>query len=128
MTSNAERAEVLVRALRAGLDGDTATLEELTTDDVRTWTPTQATSSRQALIEELGRRDSAFSAFDLEITPLDVSGDFACAEWSVAMTHTGSLTLGPDTAVEPTGDGVEFAAYGEYWHCRLDDYACEKNK
>ncbi|MEU9255871.1 DPP IV N-terminal domain-containing protein [Streptomyces sp. NPDC048270] len=31
----------------------------------------------------------------------------------------------PFTAVELVGDAVEFAAFGGYWRCRLDGYACE---
>jgi ketosteroid isomerase-like protein len=127
MTSNRERAAVLVRALRAGLDGDTATLEEVTTDDVRTWTPTQATSSRQELIDELGRRDRAFSDLELDATALDVSGDFACVEWSVSMTHVGPLTLGPDTVIEPTGTrvrvyGVTVAEFRDDRICSVRQY------
>lgn len=29
-------------------------------------------------------------------------------------------------AIELTGDAVEFAAFGEYWRCRLDGYSCER--
>jgi ketosteroid isomerase-like protein len=127
MTSNSQRAAVLVRALRAGLDADIATLEAVTTDDVRTWTPTQATGSREELIAELGRRDNAFSDFDLEATPLDVGGDFACVEWSVAMTHTGSLIVGPDTVIEPTGTrvrvhGVTVAEFRDDRICSVRQY------
>ncbi|WP_314241766.1 S9 family peptidase [Streptomyces kutzneri] len=32
----------------------------------------------------------------------------------------------PFTAVEPVGNAVEFAAFGAYWRCRLDDYTCER--
>lgn len=32
----------------------------------------------------------------------------------------------PFTAIEPAGNAVEFAAFGEYWRCRLDSYACER--
>ncbi|MFF8386995.1 S9 family peptidase [Streptomyces kanasensis] len=31
----------------------------------------------------------------------------------------------PFAAVEPVGNAVEFAAFGAYWRCRLDDYTCE---
>lgn len=31
----------------------------------------------------------------------------------------------PFAAVELTGNAVEFAAFGEYWRCRLDGYSCE---
>ncbi|MET1073491.1 MAG: DPP IV N-terminal domain-containing protein, partial [Umezawaea sp.] len=32
----------------------------------------------------------------------------------------------PFTAVEPIGGAVEFAAFGEYWRCDLDDYSCAR--
>ncbi|GHC75101.1 S9 family peptidase [Streptomyces cinnamoneus] len=32
----------------------------------------------------------------------------------------------PFLAIELTDGAVEFAAFGEYWRCRLDDYACER--
>ncbi|UQI45205.1 S9 family peptidase [Streptomyces sp. HU2014] len=32
----------------------------------------------------------------------------------------------PFLAVELVGDAVEFHAFGEYWRCRLDGYACER--
>ncbi|MFI6849163.1 DPP IV N-terminal domain-containing protein [Kitasatospora sp. NPDC050467] len=32
----------------------------------------------------------------------------------------------PFMAIELTGDAVEFAAFGEYWRCRLDGYSCER--
>jgi SnoaL-like polyketide cyclase len=37
------------------------------------------------------------------VSPLDVGGDHACAEWTVTMTHTGTLTLADGLVVEPTG-------------------------
>ncbi|MFD9410708.1 DPP IV N-terminal domain-containing protein [Streptomyces sp. NPDC059989] len=32
----------------------------------------------------------------------------------------------PFMAIELAGNAVEFAALGEYWRCRLDDYTCER--
>ncbi|MFG2985735.1 DPP IV N-terminal domain-containing protein [Streptomyces sp. NPDC048258] len=32
----------------------------------------------------------------------------------------------PFMAMELAGNAVEFAAFGEYWRCRLDSYACER--
>ena len=92
MTTNAARAETLVRALTAGIEGDHETVRTLVTDDVRAWTPAFATATRDELIEALDHRDDAFSDMDLRATPLDVGGDFACVEWSVDMTHTGALS------------------------------------
>jgi len=102
MTSNGDRAATLVRALRAGLVRDRDALAEVLSDDVRAWTPALSTTSRAELIEHLDRRDDAFSEIDLEVSPLDVGGDYACVEWSVAMTHSGPLTLDDAHVIEPT--------------------------
>jgi ketosteroid isomerase-like protein len=106
MTSNAERATTLVRALRAGLDGDGSTIRELCTEDVMAWTPALSASSITELAAELERRDNAFSDIELEVAPLDVGGDYACAEWSVSMTHSGPLLLAGGEVVEPTGTRI----------------------
>ena len=128
MTTNAARAQVLLRALRAGVDGDHETVRALVTDDVRAWTPAFATTTRDELLDALDRRDDAFSDMDLQLSPLDVNGDYACVEWSVEMTHTGTLTLGPSTTVEATGtrvtvhgitvaefDGAQICSFRQYW-------------
>ena len=101
MTANDDAATTLVRALRAGIEGDRDTLQELFTDDVRAWTPAMSTTSLGELIEELDRRDDAFSDIELDVVPLDVGGGYACVEWSVEMTHSGVVTLA-DTSIEPT--------------------------
>jgi ketosteroid isomerase-like protein len=128
VTTNAARAEMLVRALRAGIDGDHETVRTLVTHDVRAWTPAFATATRDELIEALDHRDDAFSDIDLRATPLDVGGDFACVEWSVDMTHTGALSFAPLTSIEPTGmrvtvhgitvaefDGDQICSFRQYW-------------
>jgi ketosteroid isomerase-like protein len=106
VTSNAVRATTLMRALRAGLDGDDRTLRELYTDDVTAWTPALWASSLDELAAELERRDRAFTDIELEVVPLDVGGDYACAEWSVTMTHTGPLPLAGGEVLEATGTRV----------------------
>jgi ketosteroid isomerase-like protein len=96
----------LTRALRAGLEGDGPALRDLYTDDVRAWTPALSASSLDELTADFEQRDAAFSDVELEVAPLDVGGDYACAEWSVAMTHTGPLLLAGGEVVEPTGTRV----------------------
>ncbi|MGH9288098.1 MAG: ester cyclase [Acidimicrobiales bacterium] len=104
--SNAARAATLARALQAGLDGDGSALRDLYTEDVTAWTPALSASSLDELAAELERRDAAFSDLELDVVPLDVGGDYACAEWSVTMTHTGPLVLAGGEVVEPTGTRV----------------------
>jgi ketosteroid isomerase-like protein len=129
MTSNAERATILERALRAGIDGDRDAIDELYTEDVTAWSPVFGITSRTELVGELERRDEAFSDVELEVTALDVGGDYACAEWRVTMTHTGDLRLGdvdpiPATGVTVTLNGVTIAefrggkicSFRQYWN------------
>jgi ketosteroid isomerase-like protein len=128
MSSNEARATALVRALRAAIERDRETLGALLTDDVRAWTPTLSTSSLSELFDELERRDDAFSDFALDATPLDVGGDYACVEWTVAMTNTGRITLDSDHSIGPTGtrvtvhgvtvaefDGDRICSVRQYW-------------
>jgi ketosteroid isomerase-like protein len=126
-TSNEDRATTLARALHAGIKADRETLHELLTDDVRAWTPTLATSSLGELLDELDRRDGAFSEMDLEVTPLDVGGDYACAEWTVEVTHSGSIQLSADDTIEPSGmrvtlHGVTVAEFDGGRICSLRQY------
>jgi ketosteroid isomerase-like protein len=127
MTSNAERSAMLARALRAAVHGDRPTLAALYTDDVKAWTPALSAASAAELLTELDRRDDAFSEIDLEVMPLDVGGDYACAEWRVTMTHTGSLELGDEQFVAPTGlritiNGVTVAEFEGERICGLRQY------
>jgi ketosteroid isomerase-like protein len=127
VSSNAERAGILVRALQASIAGETAVIPELYTDDVRTWAPAQATSSAAELATEFERRDEAFSDVDLTVIPLDVGGDYAAAEWTVAMTHDGPLTVADGNVVEPTGNritlhGVTVAEFRGDRICSLRQY------
>ena len=126
MTSNQERATTLERALRAGIGGDPDTLQAVFTDDVRAWTPALSTSSRDELIAELDHRDDAFTDVELDVVPLDVGGDFACVEWSVNMTHSGTITLDERT-IAPTGirvalHGVTVAEFHGERICSLRQY------
>ena len=126
MTSTAERSEILVHALRAAVSGDAATLASLYTDDIKAWTPTRSASSAAELIAELERRDGAFSEIEVEITPLEVGSDYACAEWRVTMAHTGDLEL-RDAVVPTTGlriavNGVTVAEFEADRICALRQY------
>jgi ketosteroid isomerase-like protein len=126
MTSNAERAMILIGALHAAVRGDRATLSGLYTDDVKAWTPALWASSAAELLAELDRRDDAFSDVELEVMPLDVGGDCAGAEWRVTMTHSGDLEL-RDAIVPPTGlrisiNGVSIAEFRGDRICALRQY------
>jgi len=127
MTTNESRATTLVNALRAGIEGDQATLRKLLADDVRAWTPTMSTSSLTELIEELDRRDGAFTDVELDAVPLDVGGDFACVEWTVEMTHSGTIALTGEERIEPSGTrvtlhGVTVAEFADDQICSLRQY------
>jgi ketosteroid isomerase-like protein len=127
MSSNAERASVLVRALRAAIDRDIDTLRAVLADDVTTWTPGQSATSLAELIDELESRGDAFSDLVFDATPLDVGGDFACVEWTVGMTHSGLLALADGTRIEPSGirvdvHGVTVAEFEGERICSLRQY------
>jgi ketosteroid isomerase-like protein len=127
MTSNATRAEVLARALRAAVDGDIRPVADVFTDDVKAWTPALVAASRDELFAAYEQRDGAFSEFELELVPLDVNGSFACAEWTVTMSHTGPLSVAVDHSVEPTGvrvtvHGVTVAEFRDEQICALRQY------
>jgi hypothetical protein len=103
MTSNATRASTLERALRASVAGESSAIGELYTEDVKMWAPALSVSSAGELASWFQQRDDAFSDIELDVSPLDVGGDYACAEWTVTMTHSGTLVLPGGPAVEPTG-------------------------
>jgi ketosteroid isomerase-like protein len=127
MTSNAERAAILTRALRARFEGDRAALAELYTDDVRVWTPALSAASMDELLVEFDRQDDAFSDIAIEVAPLDVGGEYACAEWIVSMTHSGPLEVAEGRVVEATGtavvlNGVTVAEFTGDRICSLRQY------
>ena len=131
MTSNADTAARSSRALRAAVDGDRATLADAVH---RRRQGVDAGSvdvvGARSCIAELDRRDDAFSDIELDVTPLDVGGDYACAEWRVTMTHTGDARSSrdggscPPTASahhdqrrrpSPSSDGDRICALRQYW-------------
>ena len=127
MMANAARAQTLVRALRASIEGDRTAMGDVFTDDVTAWTPALTAASRDELIAEFERRDDAFSDIDVDVLPLDVGGDFACAEWSVTLTHSGPLTMAGGEFIEPTGlrvtiHGVTVAEFRGDRVCSLRQY------
>jgi ketosteroid isomerase-like protein len=127
MTSSAARSALLARALRATVEGDRSTLAQLYTDDVKAWTPARSAASAAELLAEAERRDDAFSDVELEVNPLDVAGEYACAEWRVTMTHTGDLVLRDGAVVAPTGlrvtvNGVTVAEFEGPRICALRQY------
>jgi ketosteroid isomerase-like protein len=126
MTTNSTRASILMRSLRASIEGDSSVVGELYTDDVKVWAPALSVSSALELAAEFERRDEVFSGIELDVSPLDVAGDYACAEWSATMTHSGPLILA-DAVAEPTGiritvNGVTVAEFEGDRICSLRQY------
>ena len=127
MTSAAARAAILERALHASIDHDHTAAADLYTEDVRAWTPAVSTSSLDELMSEFDRRDDAFSDFQLETSPFEASGHYACVEWSVTMTHTGPLQVADGKVVDPTGmcvtlHGVTVAEFRGDRICSIRQY------
>ena len=107
MTDRAARVAVLQDAMRAALTGDPSLVERAYTEDVTGWSPVMEVASRYDLAADLANRAAAFSEIDLTLDPVDAVGDKLIAEWRVAATHSGLLTLDEDVALEPTGRRIE---------------------
>jgi SnoaL-like domain len=137
--SNAGRASVLAQALRAALAGDARTVELACTEDVRVWTPFLTASSRDELVTLVAAMD-ALAPCEVEIVPLDVGGDFACAEWSVRIPRNGLLEgagvaeisdssglLSPEESSESvvTVHGVTVAEFRDDRICAVRQYSDE---
>jgi ketosteroid isomerase-like protein len=127
MTTNRERADHLTAALHAIVDGDTDALDALLADDVRIWTPEVSTAELDEFLTVLGRRDDAFSDVRLDVVPLDVSGDYACAEWTVELVHSGAFELADGSSLDPSGrrlvlHGVTVAEFAGGEICSLRQY------
>jgi ketosteroid isomerase-like protein len=129
MTSNRDRAALLERVLRAVVAADRVELELLLTDDARIWTPEVSAGTRTDFLELLKGRDDAFSDFAVEVVPLDVGGQYGCAEWTVAMVHTGPIELPDGLTIEQSGlpivlhgatvaefDGEQICSLRQYWN------------
>ncbi len=127
MATNAARAAALVRGIEASLAGDSTVVADLYTKDVKAWSPALSVSSAAELAVEFEDRDEAFSDIELEVSPLDLSGDLACVEWFATATHSGQL-VDDDLWIEPTGvrcrlrgvtvaefDGDRIRSFRQYW-------------
>jgi predicted ester cyclase len=130
VTSNRRRADILVRALHSGVVGGAEALD-LFTEDVRVWTPTFNARSLADLTAETSVLEAALSDVDLDVRPLDVGGDYACAEWVFSATHSGPLPLGEETGAQPTGRrvrlvGVAVAEFDGDRICSLRHYWDER--
>jgi ketosteroid isomerase-like protein len=128
MASDAERAAILVRSLEASIAGDSSVVAELYTDDVTGIAPALTVTSAAELAVELEDRDGAFSDIEITVSPLDVGGARAAAEWIVSVTHSGPLELDDEVVIDPTGlrlslhgatfadfDGDRISSFRQYW-------------
>ncbi|MGW6982377.1 DPP IV N-terminal domain-containing protein [Streptomyces sp. NPDC054932] len=79
------------------------------------YTVSHGTGTRFVLADPAaGTREPAFDHTRLAAALAAASGQ-----------HVNAEAL-PFTAVQPSDNAVEFAAFGAYWRCRLDDYTCEQ--
>ena len=126
--SNEERAAILVRGIEASLRGDSELVAELFTNDVHGYSPAASVASAAELAVEFEDRDDAFSEIELDVRPLDVGDQQACAEWLVTVTHSGPLTVDDETVLAATGrrltfqgatiaefEGAKIRAFRQYW-------------
>jgi ketosteroid isomerase-like protein len=127
MATRAERAAILVRAIEASLVGNSEVIAELYTDDVRGWSAGTNVSSAAELAVEFEDREAAFSDVGLEVMPLDVGGNCACAEWIATATFSGPFAVDDDDVIEPTGQritlrGVTVAEFERSRICAFRQY------
>jgi ketosteroid isomerase-like protein len=105
--------DLLTTALRAVLLGEAVDVVALFTEDLATWSPTIATTSRAELVEALAAVDDlgdALSDVVLSIDSLVVVADVGViAEWRLGADHTGPLLIGDDLLVEASGRRIELA-------------------
>ena len=126
MISNQGRADLLVRALRSRVLGG-GEAGDLFTEDVKVWTPTFSARSLADLTAETSVFEAAFSDVDLDVRPLDVGGDYACAEWVLWATHSGPFPSREEAGAQPTGRrvrlvGVTVAEFDDDRICSLRHY------
>lgn len=100
---------VLKQALEAAVAGDKSRLPELFTEDVVGWAPTLAVASRAELEHEFDEQHDALSNITITFDAVYLVGDNAIAEWRIGADHTGTLDLGDEGSIEPTGRHVALA-------------------
>jgi ketosteroid isomerase-like protein len=127
MTTNRERADALTSVLRAIVAGDDGALDGVLTDDVRVWTPEVSVASLRDFAAVIDRRDDAFTDVRIDARPLDVGGDYACAEWTAQMIHSGPIEFADGTSVAASGraivlHGVTVAEFDGDRICSLRQY------
>jgi SnoaL-like domain len=127
VTTNQARATALMRAIGACVDGDAIVLTELFSQDVAVWSPAFSGQGLSELLAGLDAIREAFSHPDVQLTPLEVGGDFACVEWSIGLLHTGRVALSDDWVIEATGlpvvvHGVTVAEFEDERICALRQY------
>ena len=106
MTDLSARTAVLRDALEAAATGDPTLIERAYTEDVTGWSPVLEVASRDDLAADLRGREAAFSDVELTLDPVEEVGDKLIAEWRVAATHSGVLTL-DELELQPTDRRVE---------------------
>ncbi len=85
-------------------------------------------SSAAELAGEFEDRAGVFTDIVLDVAPLDVGGERACAEWVATITHSGPLAVDDDVVLEPTGvrcslhgvtvaefEGDRIRSFRQYW-------------
>lgn len=128
MSTKAERAALLIRAIEASLTGDSSVIERLCTDDVEGWSAARDVTSPAALAVEFEDRLDGFSDVDVDVVPLDVTGERACAEWVATVTHSGPVASDQGVVIEATGlrltlhgvtvaefEGDRIRSFRQYW-------------
>jgi SnoaL-like polyketide cyclase len=103
-TVERQRADVLIRAVVANVEGDASDIEQLFTPDVSGDSPATAARSREELAIELDERRDAFRQHDVTFRNVEVNGDLARVEWIATGLHVGPFVLERNgVTLDPTG-------------------------
>jgi hypothetical protein len=130
-TSSESRTDRLSRAIVAAISGDAAQVEKLFTHDVVGTGPVISVTSRAELEGALEQRDGSLLDVEVQLSPLEVSGNQAAVEWVASAVESTSLAVdarSPGEAV-PTSrrvrvravtvaefDGDLISSFRSYWN------------
>jgi hypothetical protein len=95
------RMETLRDALLMTVSGYTPAVVEMFTDDVEVISPVLVVHDRDALVDELRRRNQVFSDIELELQATELADDRLLGEWQLSAVLSGHLEL-PEFFQPPT--------------------------
>jgi hypothetical protein len=108
------RTERLSRAIVAAITGDAAQVEKLFTHDVVGSGPAISVTSRAELEGALEQRDGSLLDIEVQLSPLEVSGNQAAVEWVASAVPATSVAVAVDERrageLAPTAERIRVRA------------------